>query len=307
MGNNSFDVIIIGGGPAGYTAALYTARAGLNTVIFEKLSPGGQMATTDTIDNYPGFPDGVGGFDLALNVKKGAERFGVKTLMENVVSVDFQGETKKITTAKGTYLAKAVIIATGAFPKELGIENEKQLRGRGVSYCATCDGMFYKGKTVVVVGGGNTAAADAIFLSKVCKKVLIVHRRDKLRASQVYMDSLNSAENIEFIWDSQVKAIKYDETVTCAVISNVQTGDEKVINCDGIFVAIGYNPNTEVFKDIISLDEYGYIVADETTKTNIDGVYAVGDVRTKFLRQVITAAADGAVAAEMCAKQIYKA
>ena len=298
MEHKSLDVIIIGGGPGGYTAALYTARANLSTLVLEKFSPGGQMATTDMVENYPGFVDGIGGFELGMQMKQGAERFGVKTKLAEVKSVDLQANPKIIKTSKDTFEAKTVILATGAFPRELGLPNEASLRGRGVSYCATCDGMFYRGKTVVIVGGGNTAVADAIFLSKICKKVYLVHRRDELRASKTYMESLEKAENIEFVWNSEVMEIIADQVVVGVKVRNNKDEVESEITCDGVFVAIGNIPNTELIKGQIELDESGYVLADETTKTNIPGVFVVGDMRQKPLRQIVTAVADGAVASK---------
>ena len=206
--DNKYDVIVIGGGPGGYTAALYAARANLSVLVLEKFSPGGQMATTDIVENYPGFAEGINGFELGVQMKQGAERFGVKSKLAEVKSVDLNANPKLVHTRKDTFEAKTVILATGAFPRELGLPNEQMLRGRGVSYCATCDGSFYRGKTVVIVGGGNTAVADAIFLAKICEKVYLVHRRDELRASKTYMEALEKTENIEFIWSSEIVEIE---------------------------------------------------------------------------------------------------
>ena len=297
MEQNIYDVVIIGGGPGGYTAALYAARANLTVLLLEKLTPGGQMGTTDVIDNYPGFPEGINGFELAMQMKQGAERFGVETKLSEVLSVDLKGAVKQIRTADGTYQAKTVVLASGAHPRELGLAGERELRGRGVSYCATCDGMFYRGKTVVVVGGGNTAAADVLYLSKLCKKVYLVHRRDTLRASKVYLDPLQKAENVEFVWDSEVQEILQDGKVQGVLVRNKTSGEKTEFSCDGLFVAVGYLPNTGLFRSQVETDEAGYVLADETTRTSLPGVYAVGDLRRKPLRQVVTAAADGAVAA----------
>lgn len=291
------DVLIIGGGPAGYTAALYCARANLQTTVIEKMAPGGQMGTTDQIDNYPGFPEGIGGFDLALQMQKGAERFGTKTVMADVQEVRLAEPVKKIITANETLEAKSVILAMGAYPRELGLPNEQSMRGRGVSYCATCDGMFYRGKTVAVIGGGDTAAADAVYLSKIAKKVYIVHRRDELRASKSYVKPLENAENVEFIWNSTVQEILADPKVSAVRLLDKQTQQVTELAIDGLFVAVGNIPNTGLLKGQIDLDERGYVAADESTRTNCAGVYAVGDLRAKPLRQVITAASDGAVAA----------
>lgn len=304
MENNCYDVIVIGGGPGGYAAALYAARANLSTMVIEKFAPGGQMATTDIVENYPGFVDGINGFELGMQMKKGAERFGVKTKLAEVKSVELTGNPKCIHTAKETFEAKTVILALGAFPRELGLANEANLRGRGVSYCATCDGMFYRDKTVVIVGGGNTAVADAIFLAKICKKVYLVHRRDELRASKTYMESLERTANIEFVWNSEVVEIKEDGAVSGVKIRNRVDGSEREVDCDGIFVAIGNVPNTDLIKGQVELDEAGYVPADETTKTNLPGVFAVGDMRSKPLRQIVTAVADGAVASKYAEEYI---
>lgn len=304
MEQNIYDVIIVGGGPAGYTAALYAARANLSTLVLEKFSPGGQMATTDMIENYPGFPEGINGFELAMQMKNGAERFGVTSKLTEVKSVDLQATPKLVTTRKDTFAAKTVILATGAFPRELGLPNERELRGRGVSYCATCDGMFYRDKTVVIVGGGNTAVADAIFLAKICKKVYLVHRRDELRASKTYMETLKRAENIEFVWDSEVTELHAEQFLTGVTVRNKKNSETRLLDCDGVFVAIGNIPNTELVKGQIELDEAGYVIADETTKTNVEGVFAIGDMRQKPLRQVVTAVADGAVAAKFAEEYI---
>lgn len=290
-----YDMVIIGGGPGGYTAALYAARAGLDTVVLEKLSSGGQMALTSQIDNYPGFEDGIDGFTLGEKMQLGAERFGAGTELAEVFSLDLSGSVKRVETSEGTFLGKTVVLATGANPRKLGIPGEDALVGRGINYCAACDGMFYKGKTVMVVGGGNTAAADAMQLSRICKKVIVVHRRDTLRATKIYHEPLMRAENIEFQWNSAVSELISGEKLTGVRLKNVHTGEETVIECDGVFVSIGRAPATELVKGQLELDEAGYIVADESTRTNVPGVFAVGDVRTKALRQVVTAVADGAV------------
>lgn len=296
---NVYDMLIIGGGPGGYTAALYAARAGLSVAVLEKLSAGGQMALTTQIDNYPGFEEGVDGFDLAAKMQQQAERFGAVTEYAEVYTADLAANPKVINTSEGEYFGRTVVIATGANPRELGLPNEQSLVGRGVAYCAACDGMFYKGKTVVVVGGGNSAAADALLLSRVAKKVIVVHRRDTLRATKIYHQPLMNAQNVEFCWNSTVKEILHGEKVSGVVLKDVNTGEEKQIDCDGVFVSIGRKPATELVAGQIALDAGGYITADETTKTEIGGVFAVGDVRTKLLRQVVTAVADGAVAAHM--------
>ena len=296
---NVYDMLVIGGGPGGYTAALYAARAGLSVAVLEKLSAGGQMALTTQIDNYPGFEEGVDGFDLAAKMQQQAERFGAVTEYAEVYTMDLAANPKVINTSEGEFFGRTVVIATGANPRELGLPNEQSLIGRGVAYCAACDGMFYKGKTVVVVGGGNSAAADALLLSRVAKKVIVVHRRDTLRATKIYHQPLMNAQNVEFCWNSTVKEILHGEKVSGVVLKDVNTGEEKQTDCDGVFVSIGRKPATELVAGQISLDAGGYIIADETTKTEIGGVFAVGDVRTKLLRQVVTAVADGAVAAHM--------
>ena len=291
-----YDMIIVGGGPGGYTSALYAARAGFNVLVLEKFSAGGQMALTHQIDNYPGFEDGIDGFSLADKMKKQAERFGARSENAEVIKVNLTVNPKEIETAKGTFLSKTVLLASGANPRELGVDKETELIGRGVAYCASCDGMFYRGKTVVVVGGGNTAAADAILLSRIAKKVIIVHRRDTLKATRIYHEPLMNAENVEFKWDSTVTELLHEDKITGVKIKNVKTGEESIIDCDGVFVSVGRKPATDFLGSQLDLDENGYIIADETTKTSIPGVYAVGDIRTKQLRQVVTAVSDGAMA-----------
>ena len=291
-----YDMIVVGGGPGGYAAALYAARAGLDTVVLEKLSAGGQMALTEQIDNYPGFEDGIDGFSLGEKMKRGTERFGVETKLTEVLSLDLSGTVKKAETSEGPLLARTIALATGAGPRELGIEGEQELIGKGVNYCAACDGMFYKNKTVVIAGGGNTAAADALILSRICKKVIVVHRRDTLRATKIYHEPLMKAENVEFRWDSEIIELLHDEKVIGIRLRNVKTGEETTLACDGVFVSIGRKPSSELVKDQVEVDPAGYIIADESTRTNIPGVFAVGDVRTKALRQVVTAVADGATA-----------
>lgn len=293
----SFDMIVIGGGPGGYTAALYAARAGLSVLLLEKLSAGGQMAQTSQIDNYPGFPEGIDGFTLGEQMQSQAERFGVRTELAEVTAVGLEGEVKKVESSEGTFYGRTVVISTGANPRELGIPGERELVGRGVNYCAACDGMFYKGKTVVVVGGGNTAAADAMLLSRIARKVLVVHRRDTLRATKIYHEPLMRSENVEFLWNSQVTELLHEGKLTGVRVKNVFSGDERVIHCDGIFVSIGRKPATALVQGQLILDEGGYIPAGESTETSIPGVFAVGDVRAKALRQVVTAVADGAMAA----------
>ena len=304
MNNHVYDMIIVGGGPGGYTAALYAARAVLDTVVLEKLSAGGQMALTHQIDNYPGFEDGIDGFYLAEKMQKQAERFGAKSEYAEVIRMDLKASPKVVETSEGIFCGKTVVLATGANPRELGIDHETELVGRGIAYCAACDGMFYRGKTVVVVGGGNSAAADALLLSRIAKKVIIVHRRDNLRATKIYHEPLMNAENVEFRWNSTVSELLYGDRLTGVRLKDVHTGEETELVADGVFVSVGRKPATELLADQIELDKGGYIAAGETTETNIPGVYAVGDVRTKLLRQVVTAVADGAMAVHMAEEYI---
>ncbi len=301
-----FDLMIIGGGPAGYTAALYGARAGLTVGLMEKLAPGGQMGTTDMVDNYPGFPEGINGFELAMKMKAGAERFGARTISAEVTGLELSGDIKTLQTPKEVYKARTVILATGAQPRELGLPRERELRGKGVSYCATCDGMFYRGKTVAVVGGGNTAVADALYLSRLCEKVYVIHRRDKLRAPQIQQQNLEMAGNVEFVWDSIVKELRFEERLTGLVTEDKNTGECRELSCAGVFVAVGQVPETELFKGQVQLDEAGYVSAGEDCRTNIPGVFAAGDLRAKPLRQIVTAAADGAVAATAAQEYLDK-
>jgi thioredoxin reductase (NADPH) len=292
----SYDTVVIGGGPGGYTAALYCARAGLKTLVLEKLSPGGQMATTSRIENYPGFEDGVDGFELGEKMKRGAGRFGAESVLAEVTSVDLKASPKLINTTDGDYAAKTVILATGAAPRTLGLPDEERLLNRGVAYCATCDGMRYKDRDVVVVGGGDTAVTDALFLAKICSHVWLIHRRDTLRASKSYLSIIHNTPNLTFLTDSVVSELLHEKKVTGVRLKNVKTGEVTEIKCDGVFVAIGRIPSSDLVRGQVDLDESGYVVAGETTKTSVPGVFAVGDIRTKPLRQIVTAAADGAVA-----------
>ncbi|WP_367925148.1 thioredoxin-disulfide reductase [uncultured Ruthenibacterium sp.] len=296
MDVKTYDLVIVGGGPGGYTAALYAVRAGLSTLVIEKLSPGGQMATTSWIDNYPGFEQGVDGFELGQQMQRGAERFGAQTLYAEVTGLSLAENPKRLQTSEGEIQAGAVIIATGAAPRPLGLPEEVTYQGRGVAYCATCDGMFYKDKVVAVAGGGNSAAEDALTLAKLCKKVYLVHRREKLRAVKSYQELLEQADSVEFVWNRKISGLVGEKKLEGLKVENVQTGESELLPVDGLFVAIGRIPNTELVKGQIQVDEQGYIVADETTRTSLAGVFAVGDVRTKPLRQVVTAVADGAVA-----------
>lgn len=291
-----YDMIVVGGGPGGYTAALYAARAGLDVLVLEKLSAGGQMALTETIDNYPGFPEGIDGFTLAEAMQQQAERFGAHSEYAEVEAMDLTASPKVLQTSAGTFTAKTVVIATGADPRPLGLAAEAALTGRGVAYCAACDGMRYKGKTVVVVGGGNSAAEDALLLTRIAKKVILVHRRDTLRATKIYHEPLQQAENLEFRWNSTVTALLHDDKLTGIRLRDLRTGAETDLPCDAVFISVGRQPATELVAGQLERDTSGYIIADETTRTNLPGVYAVGDVRTKPLRQLVTAVADGAMA-----------
>ena len=293
---NIYDMLILGGGPAGYTAALYAARAGFDTLLIERMSAGGQMALTGEIENYPGFDEGVDGFTLGMKMQNAAEKFGAKTEYDEVTEVDFSGKIKKVRTVGGEFFGKTVVISTGANPRELGVNGESELVGRGVHYCAHCDGRFYKDKTVAVIGGGNSAVSDALYLSRLAKKVYLIHRRDSLRAEKIFEEALKNADNIEILWNSKVEDFITDGRVTGLKLISTQSEKVSEIECDGVFVSIGRKPATDFLQGVVALDKNGYIIADESTKTEIDGVYAVGDVRTKPLRQIVTAAADGAVA-----------
>ncbi len=290
-----YDMIIIGGGPAGYTAALYAARAGLDTVLLEKMSAGGQMTVTDTIDNYPGFDEGIPGYELGMKMQAGAEKYGAVTKYGEVTEAELTGKVKTVKTPSEELKGKTVVIATGVDPRRLGVEGEERYISRGVHYCAHCDGRFYRNKTVAVVGGGNSAAEDALYLSRLAEKVYLIHRRDTLRASKVYHNAVFTNEKIEFIPDSAVSGLIADEGLGGIRVKNLKDGSERELALNGLFVSIGRKPVSALFEGRLEMKD-GYIVADETTRTSIPGVFAVGDVRTKALRQVVTAAADGAVA-----------
>ena len=283
-----YDMIVVGGGPAGYSAALYGARAGLSVLVLEKLSAGGQMALTDSIDNYPGFDEGIDGFSLGEKMQQGAERFGAVTELAEVYDVDLKSDPKVLHTSEGRFLGRTVAIATGAGPRELGIPGEQSR----AHYCAACDGMRYRGRTVAVIGGGNSAVGDALQLARIAKKVYLIHRRDSLRAEKIHQDALARAENVEIIWNASPVEI----SESGILLQDVQTGEKTLVACDGIFVSIGRKPATNLVAGQLVLDNAGYIIADESTKTSIPGVFAAGDVRTKALRQVVTAVADGAMA-----------
>ena len=301
------DVLILGGGPAGCTAALYAARSALKTRILEKLAPGGQMATTDHIDNYPGFPEGIEGYALGSRMEQQAVQFGAQITVGEAVGVSLEGKVKTVEIADGTLLkARTVIVAPGASPRELGLPKEAEFRGRGVSYCATCDGAFYRGKRVAVVGGGDTAAVDALFLSRICRQVILVHRRGEMRAAKAYRQRLEAAENVEFVWNSEVTALTAGDRIEGITVRSRIDGSTQAIPCDGVFIAVGTVPNTQLFRGILDMDEAGYLSAGEDTRTNLSGVFAVGDARRKPLRQVLTAAADGAVAAYMAEEYLMR-
>ena len=307
MKERAYDVAVLGGGPAGYTAALYTARAGLRTLVLEKFTAGGQMTETPLIENYPGIEgEGVDGFTLGARMKDAAERFGAETVRAEILSVSLLDPEKRIETDAGAYLARAVIVATGAVHKHLGVDGEEALVGRGLGYCAACDGMFFKGKTVAVVGGGNSAAIDALLLAKLCRRVFLIHRRDALRAERVYHGPLFAAENVEILWNTEVKELLSEEKLTGVRLYNKETGNEETLPLDGLFISIGRSPATSFFQGQLALDKYGYIEAGEDTKTSVPGVFAAGDVRGKPFRQIVTATSDGAVAAHFAEEYLLE-
>lgn len=290
------DIIIVGGGLAGLTAGIYAKRAGMNTLLFERMFPGGQASTTYSIENYPGFDDPISGPDFAMRIENHARKFELEILYDEVSELQLEGDIKKVITSKDVYESKTLIIATGAKPKTLGLEREDEFRGRGVSYCATCDGAFYKEKEVMVVGGGDTAAEDAIFLAQYAKKVYLIHRRDELRATKILQENVFKNNKIEVIWNTVVENILGEDQVEGVTIRNVNTGDTREIKLHGIFVAIGIDPNNNLVKDKVRISEAGFIITNENMATDIPGVFAAGDIRQKPLWQLITAAADGAVA-----------
>lgn len=299
-----YDVIIIGGGPAGFTAALYSARAKRNTLLIEKRFSGGQMATTSMMENYPGFEEPISGPDLAFRMENHARKFGAATKNEDVIDLTLDTAVKTIKTQNNIYQSKAVILCMGALPKELGLDNEKRFKANGISYCATCDGAFYQDRVVAVIGGGDTAVEDALYLSRFCKKVYLVHRRDSLRAAKVLQDNLFNRKNVEFTWNSTVEDIKGKFDVEGVKVINIKTNETTDIAVDGVFVAVGNKPNTELVKSKVELNQAGYVITDDSMQTNIFGIYAAGDIREKPLRQVITAASDGAIAAFMADRYI---
>ena len=289
-----YDIIIIGSGPAGLSAAIYAQRACLDTIVIEKNGiSGGQVLNTWEVDNYPGFP-GVTGFELSRQFRKHANKLGARVVQDEVVQVELSGNVKKVVCEEETYEARCVILASGAHHRTLEVPGEEELRGAGVSYCATCDGAFFRGRTVAVVGGGDAALEDAIFLARMCEKVYIVHRRDKLRGAKRLQERLQALENIEFVWNSETVAIEGNAQVEALRLRQTKTGEEKRLDVDGVFIAVGIAPESELYAGQLELDEQGYIRADESGQTSVPGVFAAGDVRTKALRQILTAASDGA-------------
>lgn len=289
-----YDIIIIGSGPAGLSAAIYAQRACLDTIVIEKNGiSGGQVLNTWEVDNYPGFP-GVTGFELSRQFREHANKLGARVVQDEVVQVELSGNVKKVVCEEETYEARCVILASGAHHRTLEVSGEEELRGAGVSYCATCDGAFFRGRTVAVVGGGDAALEDAIFLARMCEKVYIVHRRDKLRGAKRLQERLQALENIEFVWNSETAAIEGNGQVEALRLRQTQTGEERRLDVDGVFIAVGIAPESELYAGQLELDEQGYIRADESGQTSVPGVFAAGDVRTKALRQILTAASDGA-------------
>ena len=289
-----YDIIIIGSGPAGLSAAIYAQRACLDTSVIEKNGiSGGQVLNTWEVDNYPGFP-GVTGLELSRQFREHANKLGARVVQDEVVQVELSGNVKKVVCEEETYEARCVILASGAHHRTLEVPGEEELRGAGVSYCATCDGAFFRGRTVAVVGGGDAALEDAIFLARMCEKVYIVHRRDKLRGAKRLQERLQALENIEFVWNSETAAIEGNGQVEALRLRQTKTGEEKRLDVDGVFIAVGIAPESELYAGQLELDEQGYIRADESGQTSVPGVFAAGDVRTKALRQILTAASDGA-------------
>ena len=292
-----FDIVIIGAGPSGYTAGIYCSRAGYDTLILSGILPGGQLVNTTEVENYPGFENGIMGPDLMIDMRKQSQRMGTTIVDDEVVDVDFRRKPFKVLTASEEYEGRAVIIATGANPRKMGLEGEETFGGKGVSYCATCDGPFFRNQELVVVGGGDSAIEEATFLTKFATIVHLVHRREELRASKVMQERALKNEKIKFHWNSQVIDIKGDQKMQQAVLKNLKTGEESTLNVGGLFVAIGHEPNTKLFKNQIKLDEEGYVVLKNKTHTDIEGVFAAGDVHDRNYRQAITAAGFGCMAA----------
>lgn len=294
---NIFDLIIVGAGPAGLSAAIYGKRAGLNLLVLEK-NPmsGGQVLNTYEVDNYLGMP-GINGFDMGMQFREHADNLGVEFVSAEVIGVEDLGDTKLVHTDQGDYQAHALILASGAEHAHLGVPGEEELTGRGVSYCATCDGAFFRGKTVAVVGGGDVALEDAIYLARFCEKVYCIHRRDEFRGAHILQEELKALENVEILYSHVVTAIVGEEKVTGVQLQNVKSGEENVLKCDGVFIAVGITPNTGAFGELVACEEDGYIAAGEDCATDKAGIYVAGDIRKKPLRQIVTAVADGANAA----------
>lgn len=291
------DLVIVGAGPAGLTAALYAARAAIDTVLIEREMPGGQAATTEQIENYPGFPGGISGSELSIKMAEQVKEFGCEIVYSDVENIEREENAFRIKHLNGEIIAKSVIVATGAKPIMLGIKGEQEFHGRGVSYCATCDGAFFRDKKVAVIGGGNAAVEEAIFLTKFASKVYLIHRRDKLRAAKIAQKKAFDNPKIEFVWNSVLEEIKGSQTVEKVIIKNVKTGESSELSVDGVFVFIGTQANSDLLKGLVDLDERGYVIAGEDTVTKVPGLYVAGDLRKKPMKQVVTAAADGAVAA----------
>jgi len=292
-----FDVVIIGAGPSGYTAGIYCSRAGYDTLILSGILPGGQLVNTTEVENYPGFEKGIMGPDLMIEMRKQTQRMGTTIIDDEVVDVDFRHRPFKVLTGSEEYEGRAVIIATGANPRKLGLQGEMTFAGKGVSYCATCDGPFFRNQELIVVGGGDSAVEEATFLTKFATTVHLVHRREELRASKIMQERAINNKKIKFHWDSAVIDIKGDQKMRQAIIKNIKTGEEKTLDVAGLFVAIGHEPNTKLFKKQIELDNEGYIILKNKTHTNIEGVFAAGDVHDRNYRQAITAAGFGCMAA----------
>jgi thioredoxin reductase (NADPH) len=297
MKNVDYDLVIIGGGPAGLTAGLYAARARLNVILLEKVVPGGQVVTTDWIENYPGFPEGIGGPDLVQKMTAQVQKFDLKIETNAVVSMDLSEPIKKITLSDREITTHAIIIASGASPKKLGVPGEDTFYGKGVSSCATCDGPFFKDSVVAAVGGGDTAVQESLFLTKFAKKVYLIHRRDQLRAEAILQERALANEKIEFLWDSVLTGIQGLTDVEKISVQNLKTGDTKEIAVEGCFIWVGILPNAEFLPEVVALDQYGFIIVDVNMQTSVAGVYAAGDVRSTPLRQIATAVGDAAIAA----------
>jgi len=294
---NFYDVIIIGSGPAGFTAAIYTSRAKLKTLIISGSLPGGQLMTTSEVENYPGFPNGIFGPELMMNMRQQAERFATTIIDDEVLKVDFKKRPFLISTHSETYEGRAILLCTGASPRKLGVDGEQEFGGRGVSYCATCDGPFFKGEEIAVIGGGDTAIEEATFLTKFGKAVKIIHRRDFLRASKILQEKAFENSKIQFVWNNVVTRIAGNKKIESIDLKNLTTGKTQNLSVGGLFVAIGHEPNTSIFKDQLELDDKGYVVLKENTRTSVEGVFAAGDVHDYRYRQAVTAAGFGCMAA----------